>query len=198
MKKIFSLFAAVLFAGSMMATVVTLDPAQHDPIEPVSSNQGADIDITMEGIQIVYNGSLNAANESNPADFRVFGAKTLTLTAESDISKVVIAGKANKAGWAPSVSAGEITVGASYDAVTTKKDLEDPLFVVENINAKSITITCNKQLRAYKIQVTLSGDAPTAVDNATVGVKAQKVVRDGQIYIVKDGVMFNANGAVVK
>ncbi|MBO6074175.1 MAG: hypothetical protein J6P74_03440 [Paludibacteraceae bacterium] len=39
---------------------------------------------------------------------------------------------------------------------------------------------------------------PSAVDNATVAGKAQKMIIDGQLFIIRDGVMFNANGAAVK
>jgi len=38
----------------------------------------------------------------------------------------------------------------------------------------------------------------TAIDNATVATKAQKMIIDGQLFIIRDGVKFNANGAVVK
>ena len=150
MRKFFSLIAAVLFAGSMMASV-TLNPATQTNVDGGSA--GVPVELTIEGVTIAYTGGVNATN--SPADFRVFGGKTLTLSAAENISKVVIAGKANKAGWAPTVSAGTITTGASYADIMTKATLEDPLFVVENINAQSITITCNKQLRAYLIQVTL-------------------------------------------
>lgn len=158
MRKFFSLIAAVLFAGSMMASVVTLDPSTQTDA-PASSNAGDPIELTINGITIAYQGAVNASTA--PADFRVYANQNLTLSATSNISKVTIAGKANKAGWAPTVSAGEITTGASYEGITTKATLEDPLFVVENINAQSISITCNKQLRAYMIEVTLDGgDVP--------------------------------------
>ena len=39
---------------------------------------------------------------------------------------------------------------------------------------------------------------PSAVDNATIAGKAQKMIIDGQLFIIRDGVMFNANGAAVK
>ena len=39
---------------------------------------------------------------------------------------------------------------------------------------------------------------PSAIDNATVATKAQKKIIDGQLFIIRDGVMFNANGAAVK
>ena len=41
-------------------------------------------------------------------------------------------------------------------------------------------------------------DVTTAIDNATVATKAQKKIINGQLFIIRDGVMFNANGAAVK
>ena len=153
MKKLFSLLAAVLFAGSMMA--VTLDPAAQ-----TAQTAETDINLTIEGIQLAYHGTLNAASADGiyPADFRVYGGKTLTLTAATNISKVVIAGKANKAGFTASVDKGTVTTGASYTDITEKKTLSDPLVVIESVNAQSVTITVSKQLRAYMIEVTLDGE----------------------------------------
>jgi len=42
------------------------------------------------------------------------------------------------------------------------------------------------------------GDILTAIDNADADVKAVKVVRNGQLFIEKNGVLYNAQGAVVK
>ncbi len=39
---------------------------------------------------------------------------------------------------------------------------------------------------------------PTAIDNTNAETKAVKVIRDGQLIIVRDGVEFNAQGAIVK
>ena len=39
---------------------------------------------------------------------------------------------------------------------------------------------------------------PTAIDNTNDAVKAVKVVRDGQLFIEKNGVIYNAQGAIVK
>ena len=154
MKKIFSLFAAVLFASSMMAGVITLDPATQTP-----QTTETDIALTINGIAVSYHGTLNAAGEYSPADFRVFGGQKLTLSASVNITKVVIAGKANKAPFTLSSDKGTVTTGASYDDVTEKAELNDPLVVVENINAKTVNLTCGKQLRAYKIEVTIDGES---------------------------------------
>jgi len=53
------------------------------------------------------------------------------------------------------------------------------------------------QCRVYKVVFTKSGD-PTAVENAEAAVKAVKVVENGQLVIIKNGVKYNAQGAIVK
>lgn len=155
MKKIFSLFAAVLFAGSMLADVVTLDPATQTP-----QTTETDINLTIQGIGVAYHGTLNAASENNgvttPADFRVFASQTLKLSsATNKIEKVVIAGKAQKVPFTLSADKGTVTTGSSYAEVTEKATLADPLVVVENIGANSVTLSVTKQMRVYKIEVTL-------------------------------------------
>lgn len=57
-------------------------------------------------------------------------------------------------------------------------------------------VTYYDALQLYFLSATES--ATTAVENATVAGKAQKVIRDGQLYIIRDGAIFNANGVVVK
>ena len=167
MKKFFSFFAAVLFAGSMMADVVTLDPATQTP-----QTTETDINITVNSIGVAYHGTLNAAAEVNgqqqPADFRVYANQTLKLSsATNKIEKVVIAGKANKASFTLSADKGTVSTGASYADVTEKATLADPLVVVENIGNNSVTLSVTKQLRAYKIEVTL-GEASEGGDPVVV------------------------------
>ncbi len=43
-----------------------------------------------------------------------------------------------------------------------------------------------------------TGDVPTAINNAEEAVKTVKVIRNGQLFIEKNGVLYNAQGAVVK
>ena len=196
MKKLFSILAAVLFAGSMMA--VTLDPGTQTAVTPTNTNAGDPISLTINGIQIDYTGALGAANPTAtppvPADFRVFAGKTLTLTATSNISKVVIAGKANKKDFTATVDKGTVTTGASYAAITEKAELTDPLIVVENINATSVTLTVGKQLRAYMIEVTLGeGEEPVEPGDEPV-VEPAALITFGDTAVAK-GTW--SNGAVI-
>lgn len=51
---------------------------------------------------------------------------------------------------------------------------------------------------AKAVNVTASFSQATAVENAEAAVKAVKVVENGQLVIIKNGVRYNAQGAVVK
>lgn len=156
MRKIFSLIAAVLFAGSMMAEAVTLLPTDVTTIE---SGATSGLDVTLQGVHLVWQGAFY--NNDNSKDFRVYANNTMTLTAESNIVKVEIAGYC-KADFTLTASAGQVTTGASYASATTKANLEDPLIVVDNINATTVTLTAGKQLQARQIRVTLGegGEVP--------------------------------------
>ena len=153
MKKIFSLIAAVLFAGSMMADVVTINASD---ITTITSGATSGLDVTLQGIQIAWEGAYY--NNEQGSDMRVYANKSMTLTASANITKVEIAGYC-KAGFTATVNAGTITTGASYTDATTKADLEDPLIVIDNIGAQSVAITGTKQLQVRTLRVTL-GAAP--------------------------------------
>ena len=48
------------------------------------------------------------------------------------------------------------------------------------------------------IKIQLIEGIPTAIENTEVEMKAMKIVRDGQLFILKNGVLYNMQGAVVK
>ena len=53
-------------------------------------------------------------------------------------------------------------------------------------------------LDGLTVSSTPDEDIPSAINNVEKTASAQKVVRDGQIYILRNGVMYNVNGAAVK
>lgn len=61
----------------------------------------------------------------------------------------------------------------------------------------SATPDAIQYVRFYKIQFSTDPIA-TGINNAEEAVKAVKVIRNGQLFIEKNGVLFNAQGAVVK
>lgn len=50
----------------------------------------------------------------------------------------------------------------------------------------------------YHVTMTVPAPEETAIDNAAVDAKAVKLIRDGQLIIIKNGVHYNAQGAVVR
>jgi hypothetical protein len=52
-------------------------------------------------------------------------------------------------------------------------------------------------LRFYKL-VFGTGDIPTALENTEAAVKAEKVILEGQMFILKNGVLYNMQGAAVR
>ena len=165
MKKFFTFIAAALFVGSMMAEPIVINATDVTGIE---SGATTGLDVTLQDIHIVWEGAYY--NNDQGSDIRVYGGKTLTLTATSNITKVEIAGYC-KAGLTVTANAGTITTGASYASETTKGTLEDPLIVVDDINAPSVTLTCNKQMRAYTIRITLGegGNVEPTMDYYVAG-----------------------------
>ena len=77
--------------------------------------------------------------------------------------------------------------GEGYLTITPEGEKVTATGVVEN------------PLAGIAIDITISGNLPgTAVDNIPVTVKATKVVKNGQLVIIKGDVKYNAQGAVIK
>lgn len=91
------------------------------------------------------------------------------MSASVNITKVVIAGKTTKENFTLTSNKGTVTTGASYEAKTEKKEIDDPLIVVENINAQTVVLTPSKQLRACTIQVTIDGESSTGGEEGQGG-----------------------------
>jgi len=83
---------------------------------------------------------------------------------------------------ASNVTTGKISVAAGDVVIEALEMKETP--------AKNL-------IRVYKLTYVPNGSS-TAIDNADETVKAVKVIRNGQLFIEKNGVLFNAQGAVVK
>ena len=150
----------------------------------------------LDGIQLAWEGAFyNGTAKATNNDFRVYANKTMTITAGANIEKVEIAGLAKK-GLAIVVSAGEVTTGDNFSAETTKADIEDPLIVIENINATSLKIDCNKQLQARIIRVTLEG--AQGIEETLSEGKAVKVLHEGQLLIMKGDHTYTPMGQIVK
>ena len=102
MKKFFSLFAAVLFAGSMMADVVTF--TKDDFAGQGTANTGSEVTATKGGVTFTYSKGY-CADES----LRCYAHGALSITAESTIQKINFTTTGGKTGGLDA----EVTVNAT-------------------------------------------------------------------------------------
>ena len=73
---------------------------------------------------------------------------------------------------------------------------EDVFVKIETTTGSTVVL---KQLMLDEIaDVTLPDSPTTGIENTKAAVKAVKVVRDGQMMILKNGILYNMQGAVVK
>ena len=66
----------------------------------------------------------------------------------------------------------------------------------KDVKYTDCTITLVVDYETVSAKVTISSEM-TALNDATIATKATKVIENGQLYILKDGVRYNALGTVV-
>jgi hypothetical protein len=111
------------------------------------------------------------------ADGKERGFKVLSLEKKAVLN----------ASWTPAAEGEE----KSFDYTVKKGD------GLEGMNAFIIQRNNSAILEAVTVSG-CGGEVPTAINNIEEAVKAVKVIRNGQLLIEKNGVLFNAQGAVVK
>lgn len=82
--------------------------------------------------------------------------------------------------------AGYLTYSLTYNGVALHDD--------ENTGAATFTMPA----QAVAVVAEFVSEYPTAIENSEVEVKAVKVIRDGKLFIEKNGVLYDAQGTVVK
>ncbi len=106
MRKIFSLLAAVLFAGSMMATEVVFTNA--DFAGQGTANTGSEVTATKDGVTFTFSKGYSATES-----LRCYAHGALTISAESTIEKINFTTTGGKTGGLEA----EVTVGATTYSV---------------------------------------------------------------------------------
>lgn len=84
---------------------------------------------------------------------------------------------------------------SSAEGIITTEDIAVPAGQVELTFMLADETTGNQYARIYSIEYTKSPS--TAIDNAVVAEKVQKMIVNGQLVIVKDGVRYNAQGTTI-
>lgn len=147
MKKFFSFFAALLFAGSMMAQV-TITPANCGWTNEAGEQSGV-----VDGVTAALTNGL-ASQGQDPDQLRIYKNATLTISAEVNITKIEFTCTANGAAkYGPGCFAAQD--GYTFEADGPKGTWEGA--------SKSVSFTAeSNQVRATQIVVTLEGGEESA------------------------------------
>ena len=97
------------------------------------------------------------------------------------------------------------SIPSAKGAVITYKQYDNGVVTTPEINVSETDATyqlvaegTSGQLYYEYVQVALPKPTATSVENVEDGVKAQKMIENGQMVIIKNGVRYNAQGAVLK
>jgi hypothetical protein len=130
--------------------------------------------------------------DEHPAYFNCNADEDLTFTATAPIQRVEIDGYIRKA-FSASCDKGTLTSKANADF-----EIEDAnVVVVSGIKSTSVTIHCDKQVRCYEVRVFFKEDITSIEENAALQ-DCRKVLRDGKLYIIRNGKTYSASGAAAE
>ena len=218
MKKIFTFAVAVCAAmalnaetynfGGITADQITTDGTigtyvmDGDTIPSISTKADVDINCTISTMPNLVIDYKNSGDKKNilkfAADYMQTDGKNFILTFSnvtvgSNIELLVSA----KGGTASVFTAFEGCVsatGADY-SVVKKETLAE--YETITFMATASTVRIKETAGGYRI-ISAQVDGKTAVENAFVAPKATKIMENGQLIIVRDGVKYNALGTAVE
>ena len=95
--------------------------------------------------------------------FSCYAGNSITFTATQNIRAVVVNGLLKK-GFEAEVNNGEVTyVDASEEEVE-----DEPVLIINDIDAPSVTINCEKQMRCYSVEFYFTSDPEVVIDDSGV------------------------------
>lgn len=216
MKKIFTFAVAVLAAATMSAEVI-YDWAGHIGTTTVRQDEADKIDLA-SSVKIHEN-----QDEVNAIKFTKGYSSSKTVDGEKIYSYFYIVIKPAEGGF----QAGDVIKfkgainnadAAKYAALRVRIDdmtdmwssdnvvngqlsADDPVEMTYTLLEDATELHAGRygDTNLFVIDLKVErGGAGTGVNNIETAVKATKVVRNGQLFIEKNGVVYNAQGAIVK
>ena len=174
------------------------------------------LELIVTSIELINNyvptGDGTEANPYTVAD--VIGLAVTTGTEDVWVTGFVMgAWKQDPGAWDADTKSNIILADAADETEATKMiaagfptgAVRDALNVVENDWLVGKQVSVKGQQQAYfggpgikNVSDYKRPEKPTAIDNANANVKAVKVIENGQLFIIKNGVKYNAIGEVVK
>ena len=130
-------------------------------------------------------GSIIKATDSTEAYFNCNADYQLRFTATQAIKGIAITGYVRKA-FSATCDKGTIEYLSDEDS-----DIDNErVLIIRDINDKSVTINCDKQIRCYEVKVYFNDnpaltDDEQGIESVETPAKAEKFIREGILYIRK-------------
>ena len=137
-------------------------------------------------------GSIVFASEDEATYFGCNAGEQLTFTATQPMARIEINGNVRKL-FSASSDKGVIWYASDPEQETAA----DPVLKVSEINAKEVTINCDKNLSCYGMQVYFE-DATEAIERTSALPSASKILRNGQLLILRNDRVYTVNGSEVQ
>lgn len=193
MKKIF------LFLSAMLISIISF---AQNPLHEVTTETlnytflaSEEAEATVEEIDdvVVYTISGLGSLNDEPAEFELF--VNVMNNIEGMIGETFVKGEATGL----FDEDGLLTVfGTAKDEAENTYTIEMSVEITEEEPTVEIVFTDTVDVTLYNFTL-IPGKLPTtALDNIQVGNETMKVIRDGQLIIIKNDVEYNIQGAVVK
>ena len=136
----------------------------------------------------------STSGDIHPAYFNCNAGYTLSFTASQAIQKIEIDGFLRKA----------FTASCDHGIMTDEADEyfdvdAYPAITITGINDKSVTISCDKQVRCYAVRVYFK-EAAMGIEmtNEEGLIRNEKFLRNGQIFILRGDKIYTIQGQEVK
>ncbi len=222
MKKMLFLAATLFAAMAINAEVKMWNVEDWDTSTFIMSGDSIIASFTVDGLTVTAGDTKDDNNKYN-AFVMIDGNNKTWTGADEEIKftkrlKLGGAGKANARTisfpvsngafievWAMSSSSGDSNIrdlnfdtefGTTVKTVKVGGDALEYITYKYSGDATSLMIySVAKGLNVYAIRVKTGSDVPTAVENLEIAPKAVKVVENGQVVIIRDGVRYNTLGA---
>ena len=130
------------------------------------------------------------------AAIRAYGGNTVAVAADANMSQIVFTFDSGEGSNAISAKTG------TYDDGTWTGDAATVVFTIEGTSGhrrfKTVTVTIGTAAGYTTYYSSVVNCNPSDVETIFVEEAAQKVLRDGQLFILHNGVLYDAFGRIVK
>ena len=136
-------------------------------------------------------------NNDTACYFNCNAGYKMTFEAAKPIKGVVINGAVRKL-FSASVDKGDLTFLSPDQFYPEDYQESTQAVIIKNINATTVTLSCEKQLRCYYIYFYFNANPVQAIEKTDDPSAPVKILRDGQILILRGEKVFTMQGTEVK